>query len=78
MGHRTKDEIAVLILEAANKPQMRIARIMYETFLSYDEIKSILTLLIELGFLEYHKGDMTYRTTENGKEFLRNSNTQSI
>jgi predicted transcriptional regulator len=66
MSHRTKDEIVALVLEAANKPQMRIARIMYETFLSHDEIKSILALLIEKGFVEYYKGDMTYRTTENG------------
>jgi hypothetical protein len=32
--YRTEDEIAALILEAANKPQMRITRIMYQTFLS--------------------------------------------
>jgi predicted transcriptional regulator len=57
---------------------MRISRIMYETFLSHDEIKSILALLIELGFVEYYKGDMTYRTTENGMEFVGKCNTQTI
>ena len=70
MRYRTEDEIAAIILEVADTPQMRITRIMYETFLSHDEIKSILALLIEKGFVEYHKGDMTYKTTENGKEFL--------
>jgi predicted transcriptional regulator len=78
MRYRTKDEIDALILEAANKPQMRIIRIMYETFLSHDGVKTILELLIEKEFIEYHKGDMTYKTTENGQDFLGKCKTQTI
>jgi predicted transcriptional regulator len=76
--YRTKDEIDALILEVANKRQMRIIRIMYETFLSHDQIKTILELLIEKEFIEYHKGDMTYKTTENGLEFLGKCKTHYL
>jgi predicted transcriptional regulator len=72
MKRRTEDEITALILGATNKPTMRKTRIMCEAFLSYCQIKEYLALLTEKRLLEYQKGKMTYRTTENGKRFLEN------
>ena len=78
MRYRTKDEVDALILVAANKPQMRIIRIMYETYLSHEGVKTILELLIEKDLIEYHKGDMTYKTTKNGQEFLGKCKTHYL
>jgi uncharacterized protein YwgA len=44
---------------------------MYSVFLSYEQLKEYLAILIENGLLEYWEGTQTYKTAEKGLKFLK-------
>ena len=71
MKYRSRTEITVLILEAANGGATK-TKIMYKSFLSYAQLKEYFTMLIENGLIEYEEKilDM-YRTTEKGLRLLK-------
>ena len=58
--------LTVAIVRPATK-----TRIMYSSFLSYDQLKDYLSLLIENGLLKHDKTSQMYSTTEKGLKFLR-------
>jgi predicted transcriptional regulator len=47
---------------------------MYKSFISYNQLKEYLSLLIENNLLEYLDGTQTYKTTEKGLNFLKMHN----
>ena len=49
-------------------------KIMYKAFLSYQQLKEYLTLLIENHLIEYHGETNLFRTTEKGLNFLKMHN----
>ena len=55
MKYRSRTEITVLILEAANGGATK-TKIMYKSFLSYAQLKEYFTMLIENALLEYEDG----------------------
>ena len=65
MKYRSRTDIVVLILEAANGGATK-TKIMYKAFLSYAQLKEYLAVLIENGLIEYEDVRQMYRTTEKG------------
>ena len=61
------------ILDAANGGATK-TKIMYKAFLSYNQLKECLTILIENNLLEYIDGTQTFKTTEKGLNFLKMHN----
>ena len=73
MKYRSRTDITVLILEAANGGATK-TKIMYKAFLSYAQLREYLSVLIENTLLEYLEGSQTYKTTEKGLNFLKMHN----
>ena len=47
---------------------------MYVAFLSYNQLKEYLSVLIENNLIEYNEGTQTYKTTEKGLNYLKMMN----
>ncbi len=73
MMYRSRTEIAATILDAANGGATKI-KIMYNAYLSYNQLKEYISILIENNLLEYLEGARTFRTTEKGLNFLKMHN----
>lgn len=69
MKYRSRTEIAAQILEAANGGVTK-TRIMYSAFLSYQQLKDYLSVLMENGLIECNRVDQLYKTTDKGRKFL--------
>lgn len=70
MNNRSRTEIVGMILEAANGGASD-TKIMYKAFLSFNQLKEYLTLLMENDLLEYEIGKQSYRTTKKGTRLLK-------
>ena len=57
MKYRSRTEITVLILEAANGGATK-TKIMYKSFLSYAQLKEDFSMLIENALIEYEDGTL--------------------
>jgi predicted transcriptional regulator len=66
---RSRDEVIGQVLEAARERSSKTS-IMYKSFLSFDKLEELLDHLMADGLLEQEKGEMTYRTTQKGLDFL--------
>ena len=73
MKYRSRTEIVSMMLDAANGGATK-TKIMYKAFLSYNQLKECLTILIENNLLEYIDGTQTFKTTEKGLNFLKMHN----
>ena len=73
MKNRDRTEIVAMILDAANGGATK-TKIMYSAFLSYNQLREYLSILIENNLLEYHEGNKILRTTEKGLKFIRMHN----
>ena len=73
MKYRGRTEIVATILEAANGGTTK-TKIMYVTFLSYNQLKEYLSVLKENNLIEYNEGTQTYKTTEKGLNYLKMMN----
>ena len=70
MKYRGRTEIVATILEAA-KGKATKTKIMYIAFLSYNQLKEYLSILMENNLVEYNGGTQTYETTEKGLNYLK-------
>ena len=71
MKHRSKEEIAALILEAiVNTHRPTQTMIMYKAYLTHVQLKQFLASLVEKGLIEYDKLERIYTITEKGMHFL--------
>ncbi|MGI9009849.1 MAG: winged helix-turn-helix domain-containing protein [Nitrososphaeraceae archaeon] len=73
MGNRSRTEIVAMILNAANGGETK-TKIMYFAFLSYNQVKEYLSILIENNLIEYLDGTHKFKTTEKGLFFLKMHN----
>ena len=73
MKYRSRTEIVSMILEAANGGATK-TKIMYNAFLSYNQLKDYLSVLIENNLIEYLDGTREFKTTEKGLNFLKMHN----
>ena len=69
MKNRSRTEIVAMILDAANGGATK-TKIMYIAFLSYNQLKDYLSVMIENKLIEYLEGTRTFKTTEKGLNFL--------
>ena len=73
MGNRSRTEIVAMILDAANGGETK-TKIMYFAFLSYNQVKEYLSVLIENNLIEYLDGANKFKTTEKGLNYLKMHN----
>jgi predicted transcriptional regulator len=73
MGNRSRTEIVGNILDAANGGASK-TKIMYTAFLSYNQLKEYISMLIENNLIEYLDGVRKFKTTEKGLNFLKMHN----
>ena len=73
MKYRGRTEIVSNILDAANGRATK-TKIMYSAFLSYNQLKDYLSVMIENNLIECLEGTQTYKTTEKGLNFLKMNN----
>jgi predicted transcriptional regulator len=69
MKYRSRTEIAARILVAANVGIPK-TKLMYTTFLSYNQLKEYVAFLKEKGLLTHDEMSMTFRTTPKGREYI--------
>jgi predicted transcriptional regulator len=74
MKYRSRSDIVGLLLEAANSGAIK-TKLMYKAYLSFNQLREYLTLLVENGLIEYQEGMQTYRTTEKCIRLLQIQNT---
>jgi predicted transcriptional regulator len=71
LKHRSKEEIAALVLEAiVNTHRPTQTMIMYKAYLTHVQLKEFLASLMEKGLIQYHKLERIYTITEKGTHFL--------
>ncbi|MGZ5470072.1 MAG: winged helix-turn-helix domain-containing protein [Nitrososphaeraceae archaeon] len=73
MKYRSRTEIVGNILDSANGGASK-TKIMYKAYLSYNQLKEYLTILIENNLIEYLDGTRTFKTTEKGLNYLKMHN----
>ena len=73
MKNRSRTEILALILEAANEGATK-TKIMYNVYLTYNQLKNYLSVMIENNLIEYLEGTHKFKTTEKGLNFLKMHN----
>ena len=73
MKYRSRTEIVSMMLDAANGGATK-TKIMYSAFLSYNQLKEYLSVLIENNLIEYNDGAHELKTTEKGLKFLTTHN----
>ncbi len=73
MKYRSRSDIVGLLLDAANGGGPNKTKLMYKAYLSFNQLREYLTLLVENGLIEYEVGQ-TYRTTEKGIRVLHLQN----
>src|SRR5690348_10053496 len=72
MKTRSPDQTIASILHSALDGATK-TKIMYMSFITYDQLNEYLSLLVEKGLIEYKEGERLYRTTEKGVNFLHRS-----
>ena len=75
MKYRSRSDIVGLLLDAANGGGASKTKLMYKAYLSFNQLREYLALLVENGLIEYEEGMRTYRTTEKGMRLLQIQNT---
>jgi predicted transcriptional regulator len=70
MRYRTRTEIIARILEVASEGTVLKTKIMYGAFLSHQQLKEYLSLLLDRQLIQFSKQGQTYRTTDKGLHFL--------
>ena len=70
MRYRSRTDIISEILDAANGGSATKTKIMYHAYLSYNQLREYLTMMLENGLVEYLEGEKKFKTTEKGLRFL--------
>ena len=70
MKYRSRTYIVSMMLDAANGGATK-TKIMYSAFLSYNQLKENLSVLIQNNLIEYIEGTRTFKTTEKGLNLLK-------
>jgi predicted transcriptional regulator len=72
--YRSRSDIIGLLLNAANGGRATKTKLMYSAFISFNQLREYLSLLVENGLIQYEQGMHTYRTTEKGMRLLNLQN----
>ena len=75
MKNRSRSEIYRSILETANADEgTNKTKLMYKSYLSFNQLKEYLATLQENGLIEYEVGMRRYRITDRGIRVLQLQN----
>ena len=75
MKNRSRSEIYRSILETANADEgTNRTKLMYKSYLSFNQLKEYLATLQENGLIEYEVGMRRYRITDKGIRVLQLQN----
>ncbi|MGB8032784.1 MAG: winged helix-turn-helix domain-containing protein, partial [Nitrososphaeraceae archaeon] len=77
MTTRNTDQTVTSILCAAVDGITK-TKIMYKAFITYDQLNDYLSLLLEIGLIEYTEGERLYRTTPKGVDFLHHTESPRL
>jgi len=72
--YRSRSDIVRLLLNAANGGRATKTKLMYSAFISFNQLREYLSLLVENGLIQYEEGMGTYRTTQKGMRLLHIQN----
>jgi predicted transcriptional regulator len=64
--YKSRSDIIGLLLNAANGEGATKTKLMYSAFISFNQLREYLSILVENGLIEYEEGKHTYRTTGKG------------
>ena len=70
MRYRSRIDIISQILEVANGGNATKSKILYQSFLSYTQMKEYLAVLTKTDLISYDTDTHTFKTTEKGLRFL--------
>jgi predicted transcriptional regulator len=70
MKYRSRNDIIAQMLHCVSDRDATVTRIMYQSFLSYAQIKQYLHILTEREFVEYNSARRLYKITKRGSQFL--------
>ena len=70
MIYRTRTEIVAIILDVANGGATK-TKIMYNAYLSYNQVREYLVMMMENELIEYIDGNKIFKTTEKGLNLLK-------
>jgi predicted transcriptional regulator len=70
MKYRSRTEIVSMILDSATGGATK-TKIMYNAFLSYNQLKEYPSVLIENNLIEYLGGTHKFKNTEKGLNYLK-------
>lgn len=70
MKYRSRTDIVSQILEAANGGTTK-TKIMYKAYLSYEQLKEYLAVLMENNLVEHIPSENLFKTTEKGIKFMK-------
>ena len=73
MKNRSRTEIVSMILDTANGGATK-TKMMYNAFLSYNQLREYLSVLIENNLIEYLGGTHKFKTTGKGLNLLKMHN----
>jgi predicted transcriptional regulator len=71
MKNRSKMEIFGMVLAVANSQGVTKTEIMYRAFLSFTQMKEILTTMTERGLLDFDRTTQTFKTTPKGLKVVQ-------
>ena len=74
MKYRSRSDIVGLLLDATNGGGATKTKLMYKAYISFNQLKEYLALLVENALIEYEDGMHTYRTTEKGIRLMKIQN----
>ena len=75
MKYRSRSEIVRSILDAANATEgTSRTRLMYKSYLSFNQLKEYLATLQENGLIDYEIGKRCYKITQKGIRLLELQN----
>jgi predicted transcriptional regulator len=69
MKNRSRNDIVSQILESANGGVTK-TKIMYKAYLSYEQLKEYLAVMIENDLLEHIPSENLFKTTAKGIKFI--------
>jgi predicted transcriptional regulator len=72
--YRSRSDIVGVLLDAANGGGAIKTKLMYNAFISFNQLREHLSLLVENGLIQYEEARHTYRTTEKGMRLLQLQN----
>jgi predicted transcriptional regulator len=72
--YRSRSEIVGILLDAGNGGGATKTKLMYHAFISFNQLREYISLLVENGLIQYEEGKHTYRTTEKGMCLLHLQN----